>query len=156
MSTCISTVLHHKIPLWGLFSWLTAQISICRLRGVCVCVFHCCTCILQATASLITSAETQWHSLGKQLPSNTQFRAAIEHRDVQGHDSNGMLWGGEGSFSLCDKEFNPLVKQHMMLSFLSWGKSCPDIAVYIHPPECINPLELLRNNTTKASTTVKQ
>lgn len=43
-----------------------------------VCLFHCCTCVF-----LITSAQTQQHSWGKQLLSNIQFRAAIKHWDVQ-------------------------------------------------------------------------
>lgn len=114
----------------------------------CVCVFHCCTCIFQATAFLITSAQTQQHSWGTQLLSNTQFRAAIEHRDVQTWQQwDGVrwwrlfltLWPGAQSLgeTAQDAELPP------------WSESCPDIAVYIHPPKCINPLELLWNSTTK-------
>lgn len=46
--------------------------------------------------------------------------------EMSRHDINGMMWGGEDCFSLHGQELSLLVKQHKLLSFPLWGKSCPD------------------------------
>lgn len=85
-----------------------------------------------------------------------QFRAVIERRDVQRHDSNGMLWGGEGSCSSYDKELAPWQCGTWRLASSPASKCHPDIAFYIHSPKCIQSLQLWLNSTAETSTHAKQ
>lgn len=107
--------------MWELFSRLTAQILIYTLK---VCAFDSSTCILQTTASLLTSAETQPPSYPTQEWSElkiiakycyigtnsffqsgcTQFRAVRAQRCPETTEQ----WdGGEGSGSSYDEGLTP-------------------------------------------------